>query len=79
MRFVEDQAPMGQSILQQTSRAPSATVRRDGHDQEDAGRPIQELIARRVSQRARRRLFVAMLPLLFVTAVLAYVLAKFGF
>ena len=78
MRFVEDQAPMGQSIIQETSRAPLAAVRRADQNHEDEGRPVQEMIARRVSQRARRRLFVAMLPLMFVTAVLAYVLAQYG-
>ncbi len=46
----------------------------DTHAPDDG--TIQETIARRVSRRARRRLLVAILPLLFMIGVLAYILAR---
>ena len=42
-------------------------------------RPTYESVARDIARRARRRLFAAMLPLLFLMVLLAYVLARYGF
>ncbi len=42
-------------------------------------RPTYEKVARDIARRARRRLVAAMLPLLFLVALLAYVLARYGF
>ena len=79
MGFVEEQASMTQSIVDSPSQSRLAELGREGRrDQEQNDRPLQEIIARRVSRRARRRLFVAMLPLLLVSAALAYVLASYG-
>ena len=69
---------MGQSILHNPSHARLVEMSRTSHTQEPDDRPIQEIIARRVSQRARRRLLVAVLPLVFVTVLLVYVLARYG-
>ncbi len=41
-------------------------------------RPSYETVARDIARRARRRLFAAMLPLLFLVVLLAYVLARYG-
>ena len=79
MRFVEEQTPMSQSMVDSPSPAPLVDLgRADNRNHTEDARPLQEVIARRVSQRARRRLFVAMLPLLLVSAVLAYMLAYYG-
>lgn len=69
---------MGQSIVNNTSHARLVDIDQANHRLETDDRPVQEIIAQRVSQRARRRLFVAMLPLIFATAILAYVLAHYG-
>ena len=75
MRFAEDFFPMGQSILHNPSRARLVETSQASRTQEPDDRPIQEIIAQRVSQRSRRRLIVAVLPLIFVTVLLVYVLA----
>ena len=41
-------------------------------------RPTYENIASDIARRARRRLFAAMLPLLLLMLLLAYVLARYG-
>lgn len=69
---------MGQSIVHNTSHARLIHIDQANHRLEIDNRPVQEIVAQRVSQRARRRLFVAMLPLFFAAAVLAYVLAHYG-
>ena len=69
---------MGQSIVHHESQPRLFDAGRTNRVHESDYRPVQEIIARRVSQRARRRLFVAMLPLLLVSAVLAYMLAYYG-
>ncbi len=76
--IAQDQAAMTQSAVRDTSHARSAGVDTGGQGGETEDRPMQEIIARRVSRRARRRLLVALLPLLLVTAVLVYLLARYG-
>ncbi len=41
-------------------------------------RPAYETVAREIAKRARRRLFVAILPLVLMMSLLAYVLARYG-
>jgi len=76
MRFAKEQAPMRQPIVQNRSHPRSVEVSKTNDTHEPDDRTVQETIARRVSRRARRRLFVAILPLLFMIAVLAYVLVR---
>ncbi len=69
---------MSQTAVQSTSHASFVDVGRENQKVEVEDRPVQEIIARRVCRRARRRLVVAVLPLLLLTAVLAYFLAHHG-
>ena len=69
---------MSQTAVQSTSTAPFVVVGGENQKVGVEDRPVQEIIARRVCQRARRRLVVAALPLLLLTAVLAYFLAYHG-
>ncbi len=41
-------------------------------------RPTYETVAREIARRARRRLFVAILPLVLMMGLLAYVLVQYG-
>ncbi len=75
---VQDHTAMTESAVRDASHARLAGIDRGGHAAETEDRPVQEIIARRVSRRARRRLLVAMLPLLLVTAVLVYLLVRYG-
>ena len=67
---------MRQSIVRNVSHPRSVEVSKTDDTHAPDGSTIQETIARRVSRRARRRLLVAILPLLFMMAVLAYVLVR---
>ena len=60
------------------NKLKSEAVQRAQDDQcsELSVRPSYEHVARDIARRARRRLFAAMLPLLFLVLLLAYVLAR---
>ena len=60
------------------SEAPSVHSAQVDQRFEHLVRPSYETVARDIARRARRRLFAAMLPLLFLVVLLAYVLARYG-